>query len=326
MIENIFKETIKKYDLLKKKDKVILGLSGGPDSVCMLYQFLSIKDEYKLQLVGAHFNHLLRKEADQEEDFIKDLCSKVGMKCISERKKVKDFFQGDSLEQTARNLRYDFFLKCARQTKTKKIALAHHKDDLIETILMRFIKGSGMRGLRGFLSKSKFKSVTVVRPLIELEKGEILDWLKNKKISYCIDKSNLEDKFLRNKIRLKLLPYLKEINPNIVDNLYNLAENLSLDYDFISLTSYERFNALKRGETKNGIKLDLVGLKKLHPSLLNNVIRIAIEEVKGNVRAFESRHLKEIKDLIAQRPAGSIVHLPFLVVNKSEKAIIISKP
>jgi tRNA(Ile)-lysidine synthase len=326
MLEEKFKNTVGKYDLLKKKDKVILGLSGGPDSVCMLYQFLNIKEEYKLHLVGAHFNHALRKEADQEEDFIKDLCSKVGIKCISERKNVKDFFEGDSLEQTARNLRYDFFLKCTRQTKIKKIALAHHKDDLIETILMRFIKGSGLRGLRGFLPKSKFRSATVIRPLIELAKNEIIDWLRDKKISYCIDKSNFEDKFLRNKIRLKLMPFLKEINPNIVDNLYNLANNLSLDYDFIFLTAYQYFNSLKRGETRNGIKLDLTGLKKLHPSLFNNVIRIAIEEVKGNVRRLESRHLKEIKDLIAERPTGSIVHLPFLVVSKLEKALVISKP
>lgn len=326
MIEDIFKETIRKYDLLKKKDKVILGLSGGPDSVCMLYQFLSIKDDYKLHLVGAHFNHSLRKEADQEEDFIKDLCAKVGIKCISEKKNVKDFFEGDSLEQTARNLRYDFFLKCTRQTKIKKIALAHHKDDLIETVLMRFIKGSGLRGLRGFLPKSKFKSATIIRPLIDMQKKEILDWLKKKKIPYCLDKSNLEDKFLRNKLRLKLIPSLKELNPNIVDNLYNLANNLSLDYDLIYQLAYKHFNALKRGETKNGIKLDLEGLKDLHPALLNNVIRVAVEEIKGNARRLESRHLKEINDLIARRPSASIEHLPFLVVTKREKHLIISRP
>jgi len=326
MIEDIFKNTVKKHDLLKKKDKVILGLSGGPDSVCMLYQFLNIKKDYKLHLVGAHFNHGLRKEADQEEIFIRDLCSQLGISCISEKKDVNKFAQGDSLEQTARDLRFDFFLKCVRQTKIRKIALAHHRDDLIETVLMRFIKGSGLRGLRGFLPKSKFKSATIIRPLIELQKKEISNWLKNNKISYSIDKSNFEDRFLRNKIRLKLLPFLKEFNPNIVDNLYNLADNLSLDYDFIFALSYKHFNDLKRGEAQKGLKLDLEGLRQLHPSLLNNVVRIAIEEVKGNLRRLESRHLREIKDLIARRPGGSIVHLPFLLVQKSEKYLIISTP
>jgi len=326
MIEDIFKETVKKYDLIKKRDKIILGLSGGPDSICMLYQFLNIQKDYKLYLVAAHFNHSLRKEADQEELFIKKLCAEVGIKCISAKKDVNSFAKGDSLEQTARNLRFDFFLNCLRQTKIKKLALAHHKDDLVETVLMRMIRGSGLRGLRGFLPKSKYKSATVVRPLIELQKKEITNWLKSKKIAYCIDKSNFEDKFLRNKIRLKLIPFLKEMNPNIVDNLHNLATNLSLDYDFIYSLSYKQFTSLKRGEAKKGLKLDLAGLKDLPLSLLNNVIRIAIEEVKGNVRRLESRHLKEINDLIARRPAGSIVHLPFLLVQKTEKHLIISTP
>jgi len=128
-MEEIFKNTLKKYGLLKKKDKVILGISGGPDSIAMLYQFLNIHKEYKLQLVCAHFNHSLRVEADIEEKFISKICAKLGVKFISEKKDVKSFFKGDSLEQTARNLRLDFFMKISRQTKIKKIALAHHKDD-----------------------------------------------------------------------------------------------------------------------------------------------------------------------------------------------------
>ena len=120
MIEETFENTLKQYGLLKKKEKVILGVSGGPDSVFMLYQFARIKKDYKLSLVCAHFNHSLRKEADQEEQFIGNLCSNLGISCISEKKDVKAFFNGDSLEQTARNLRFDFLLKCCRQTKAKK--------------------------------------------------------------------------------------------------------------------------------------------------------------------------------------------------------------
>jgi tRNA(Ile)-lysidine synthase len=147
MIEKTFKDTIEKYGLLKKKDKLLLGISGGPDSVCMFYQFLQIKKEYKLSLVCAHFNHGLREESEEEEKFVKNICNDFSVKFISEKKNVKEFFKGDSLEQTARNLRYDFFLKCSRQTKIKKLALAHNKDDLVETILMRLIRGAGLRGL-----------------------------------------------------------------------------------------------------------------------------------------------------------------------------------
>jgi len=323
MIEEVFKNTLKKYNLLKKKDRIILGVSGGPDSVFMLYQFIRITKEYKLNLVCAHFNHSLRKEADKEEEFIKDLCNDLGIKCISEKKDVKAFLKGDSLEQTARNLRFDFLLKCCRQTKIKKIALAHHKDDLIETVLMRFIKGAGLRGLRGFLPKTKFKGATVIRPLIDIRKKEIITWLKQNKISYCIDKSNFEEKFLRNKIRLRLLPDLVELNPNIVDSLSNLARNVSLDYDFIYSQSLDEFLRLKKKEAANSLYLDLEGLRQLPLAIFNNVIRIAIEHTKGNTRKIEARHLDEIRDLVLHRRQGSIVDLPDILIKKEVKELII---
>lgn len=323
MLEETFKESLKKHSLLKKKDKLILGVSGGPDSMGMLYQFWKIYKDYKLKLVCAHFNHGLRAEADREEEFLRGICAKLGIKFISEKKDVQSFFNGDSLEQTARNLRLDFFLKVSRESKIKKIALAHHKDDLIETVLMRLIRGSGLKGLRGFLPKSKFKSLTIIRPLIEVRKKEIIKWLDDKKIPYCIDKSNLDDKFFRNRLRSKLLPILSGLNPNIVDNIYNLAVNIYLDYDFIHSFSYSKFLALKKKEARNSLYLDLGGLKELAPAIFNNVIRIAIEELKGNTRRLESRHLNELQDLIFNRPSGSIVDLPNLLVKKEEKTLFI---
>ncbi|MCK9615253.1 MAG: TilS substrate-binding domain-containing protein [Candidatus Omnitrophica bacterium] len=188
---------------------------------------------------------------------------------------------------------------------------------------MRIIRGTGLKGLRAFLPKSKFRSLTIIRPLIELHKKDILKWLESKNISYCVDKSNFEDKFLRNRIRLKLMPQLCEINPSIAQNLYNLSINTALDYDFIYTFSRKEFEKLKRGETKREIKLDLEGLKKNHPAILNNIIRIAIEELKGDTRKLELRHLDEIKDLIENRPSGSVVHLPGLSVRKEEKRLII---
>lgn len=318
MLETVFENTLKKYNLLKKKDKLILGVSGGPDSLAMLYNFLKLKNEYKLYLVCAHFNHSLRKEADKEEEFIRKICKGRGIRFISEKKDVTKFFNGDSLEQTARNLRFDFFGSCSRAVKIKKIALAHHKDDLIETVLMRLIRGSGLRGLRGFLPKSKFQNLTVIRPLIELRKKEILNWLKKEGLSYCIDKSNLDEKFLRNRIRSKVLPFLGQLNPNIGDSLYNLARSAALDYEFIREFSREKFISLKKKETKNGLSLCLEGLKGLNQAIFNNVIRIAIEEVKGNIRRIESRHLEEVKDLVFSRPSGSMVDLPSLLFRKQE--------
>ena len=323
MMEEIFKKTLKKYNLLRKKDKLILGVSGGPDSICMLYLFSQIKKEYKLELVCAHLNHGLRDQARKEEEFVRGICVKLGIKFISEKKDVEGFYAGDSLEQTARNLRLDFFSKVSRQVKIKKLVLAHHKDDLAETILMRLVRGSGLKGLRGFLPKTKFKNLTVIRPLIEVRKKEIVEWLEDKKLSYCIDKSNFEDKFFRNRLRLKLLPLLEELNPNIVSTLYNLASNISLDYDFIYAFSYNKFLILRKKEAGSSLCLDLKGLKELHPAIFNNVIRIAIEQLKGNTRRIEAKHLNELKDLVFERPGKSIVDLPGVLVKKEEKTLSI---
>jgi tRNA(Ile)-lysidine synthase len=188
---------------------------------------------------------------------------------------------------------------------------------------MRIIRGTGLKGLRAFSAKSKYKGLTVIRPLIELNKEDIVKWLENKNIAYCLDKTNFEDKFLRNRIRLKLMPLLSEINPSIAQNLYNLSASVSLDYDFIYSFSRKEFERLKRGETKREIRLDLEGIKENHPAIVNNIIRIAIEELKGNTRRLELKHLDEIRDLIDNRPLGSVVHLPELSVRKEEKRIII---
>ncbi|MCF7907911.1 MAG: tRNA lysidine(34) synthetase TilS [Candidatus Omnitrophica bacterium] len=323
MFEEDFRNTVKKYSLLKKRDKVLLGVSGGPDSLCLLQLFLKLQKEYSLKLICLHFNHQLRKEADSEEDFVRRACKRLGVELISESKPVNDFFKGDSLEQTARNLRFDFFLKLSRQTKFKKIALAHHKDDLVETVLMRLIRGSGLKGLQGFLPKSKFRSLTVIRPLIELTKSDILKWLKQNKIDYCLDQSNFEDKFFRNRIRSKLMPLLKELNPNIVNNIYNAARTISLDYSFLYSFSHQAFLALKMKEGKGSISLRLTGLKELPKAIFANVIRIAIEDLQGHTRRLEAKHLVEVDDLVAKRPLGSIVNLPFLMVKKEQNSLLI---
>lgn len=309
--------------MVEKKDRVILGVSGGPDSMALLYLFHELRRERKLELVCAHFNHSLRPEADEEERFVGQVCKKLEIKFVSEKKNVAAFFRGDSLEQAARNLRFDFFLKCGRQFKIKKLALAHHRDDLVETVLMRFIRGSGLKGLRGFLPCSKYRGLAVIRPFIAAPKSGILAWLKEKKIPYCTDKSNFEDKFLRNKIRLKLLPVLKEFNPDISDNIYELAGIISRDYDFIDTVSRRAFAELKRGETRKYIKLDLGGLKKLSPAIFAAVLRSAIEELKGDTRRIEARHIEELRELAFRRPAGSIVDLPHLAVKKEDPLLVI---
>lgn len=322
-LEEIFTKTIRKHGLLEQKDKLILGVSGGPDSIFMLHQFCFLQKEYRLKLVCAHFNHSLRHEADEEEDFVKETCSKLGIRCVSEKKDVKKFFTGDSQEQTARTLRFDFFLRIAREFKTKKLALAHHKDDVVETTLMRIIRGAALKGLRGILPKSRFKELTVIRPLIGIRKKEILEWLAARNIPYRTDKTNFEDKFFRNKVRLKLIPALEELNPNINNVIFNLSQLVSLDYEFISRYAREKYERLKKQKGRHYVKLDLKELKSQDAAIILNIVRLSIEELKGDTRKLEFRHIEEITDLLYNRPPFSIVDLPDLEVKKDEHWFII---
>lgn len=324
MIE-LFKQSLLRSRLVKKSDVLLLGVSGGPDSLAMLHLFVALRKEFKLTLTACHFNHALRKEADAEEQFVKKTCGDCSVKCLSEKKPVADFFDGDSLEQTARQLRYDFFLKCGRQVKAKKLVLAHHKDDLAETVLMRIIRGAGLRGLRAILPRSKYKSLTVVRPLMEFRKQELVDWLDKNKFDYCIDESNFSEEFLRNKVRLKLLPLLAQINPAIVDSLYHLSQITALDYDYLETTAREALAKIKKHESTAALELDLQAATHLHDALFNNIIMEGISQLKGNTRRIEGRHLEEIRDLVLRRPAGSVVDLPFIIVRKTENRLILQK-
>ncbi len=317
-IEKIFLDNIKSNNLLNPHERIVLGISGGPDSICLLHLFIKYKDILKVNIIVAHFNHLLRDEADSEEEFVKELAQSNGLTFISEKKDVKKHFKGDSLEQTARHLRFDFFLKVCRKYKVKKIFLAHHLDDLVETVLIRFVRGTGLMGLRGILPVSKYNKMSLIRPLLGIEKKAILSWLKTNKVKYMVDLSNFDEVFLRNNIRLNLLPLFEKLNPSFKDNVSNLSQTISYDYDFLYSLALEKFEKVLLSHRGKYIKLDIRKLDKLHISLFFMVIRIAIDKLKGNLRRIELKHLKDIYSLANQGRVGSSIDLPFLKVRKDK--------
>ena len=320
---NIFIQKILASNLIRRHDRLLLGVSGGPDSLCLLHLLARLKDEMQLTLVACHFNHCLRDEADQEEKFVKDVCKSLGVKFIAEKKEVKKFFHGDSLEQTARQLRYDFFLKCSRETKIKKLALAHHKDDLAETVLMRIVRGAGLKGLRGFLPVTRYKKLTIIRPFIETRKSVIIEWLNQNNFKFCVDQSNFSEEFLRNRVRLKLLPLLEELNPSIVDGLAGLAQAAAVDYQFIETAAHAALQKIIRKHTHNRIELDLKGLQDFDQCMFNNCLRAAVESLKGNTRNLETRHLNEVAALVFTRKNESVVDLPMAILTKTDTRLII---
>ena len=299
-----FKDTIKKYNLINKGDRIVIGVSGGPDSVCLVYLLYGLKEEFKIMLTIAHLDHMLRKDSDKDREFVEKLGKKLEIKVISSKINVKELAKFGSLEEIARNARLRFLFKVARDVKAKKIALGHNFDDQAETVLMRIIRGSGLNGLSGILPKRNIAGFEIIRPLIEVKRRQIEAYLRRKKIKARIDASNKQDLFFRNKIRNKLLPFLeKDYNKNIKEVLANMAQNAGSDYDYLQ-------QAAKRSMRGAKAKLNLDKLRKLHPAMQRLIFRRAFASIKGDTRRITFKHIREIEDLILNRPQNSVVDLP----------------
>jgi len=302
MIIDRVKNTVTRYNLINKGDKIVVGVSGGSDSVALLYLLNSLRKELRISLCIAHLDHKLRKDSYKDKEFVEGLAKELKLPIITAQINVKELARRGSPEEIARNARLGFFFKVAKDTKANKIALGHNLDDQAETVLMRILRGTGLYGLSGILPKRKISGYQIIRPLIETRRRDIEAYLKKKKIKVRLDVSNLEDIYFRNKIRNRLLPLLeKEYNKNIKELLSNMAQSLGYDYDYLTTVA-------KR--TMKQTKLNLNRLKKLHPAIKRLVLRMSIAKLKGDMRRLTFQHIREIEDLLLHRPVNSIVDLP----------------
>jgi tRNA(Ile)-lysidine synthase len=325
MIKSVI-DTIQKYKLLSKNDKLIVGVSGGPDSICLLRHLNSFKKKYSLNINVVHLDHGIRDGSYKDLKFVKKVCENLRIPFYSKQINLKEISQSASLEQEARIARLAYFSSLAKRLKIKKLALGHNLDDQAETILMRVIRGSGLYGLSGILPERKISNLTVIRPLIETKRKEIEKYLKNNKFSFVIDETNKKNLFLRNRVRNRLLPLLEEYNPKIKESLNILSQNASLDYELlekIALKYFKRFRLKTVSHKKTSFNLERIA--KLHPALIRMLVRLSYKNCKGDLRKLEYRHFKEIEDLIFKRPNNSIVNLPAKVTaRKINKRIIFS--
>ncbi len=304
MLIDKVKNTIKKYNLIGKNDKLVIGVSGGPDSVMLLYFLSSLSKEFNLSLHVAHLDHMLRKDSYQDAEFVTSLAERFKIPVTAARVDVKELAKKGSLEEIARKTRFGFFFKIAKSINANKIALGHNLDDQAETVLMRVIRGTGLYGLSGILPKREIEGYCIIRPLIEISRREIEAALKKKKIKARIDKTNLEDFYFRNKIRNRLLPLLaKEYNSNIKEVLSNMAFSVGYDYDYLNQMAIKIVLRLGR-------RIKISEFVKLHPALQRLVLRLNIARVKGDMRRLTFQHINEVNDLIFNRPVNSVVDLP----------------
>jgi tRNA(Ile)-lysidine synthase len=324
MILEKVEQAVAKFKMLKKNDRVILAVSGGADSVSLLYLLNKLKKKWHLYLHLAHLNHLLRKkEAEEDAQFVGHLADRFGLAFSYQSADVADFACRHKLsqEEAARKLRYAFLLSVAKKNSAGKIALGHNRDDQAETVLMRLLRGSGASGLRGMPAKRRLNGCLIIRPLIEVKRSQILDYLAAKKISYRSDSTNFGNQYFRNRIRHKLIPYLeKDFNPNIKEILLNLAQNLTEDFDYLEAQGVDKFKIARLSKSGKGLAINLKRLSSFHKALQKLICRQAIKELKGDLRRIDYRHWKELEDLILKRPQDSIVDLPagISVVKKRE--------
>ncbi|MDD3498443.1 MAG: tRNA lysidine(34) synthetase TilS [Candidatus Moranbacteria bacterium] len=279
----------KRFDLWEKGSKIIVGVSGGPDSVCLLDILTMLKKRNNFEILIAHVNYGLRGgDSDKDEIFVKKLAQKYGLELEilnAEKESGKN-----PTENFLRDIRYDFFEKLRRKNNFDLIAVAHNMDDQAETVLMRLIRGSGLQGLGSIRPKNN----CIIRPLINISREEIIGYLKKNNLRYRTDKTNKENKFLRNKVRNKLIPYLeKNYNPSIKKTLAGLAESVSDDYHFIS-RSADKAGEKIVSKKKYSVEMSVREILKLHHSLQRQVIRNSILKIRESLADVESRHIEEI--------------------------------
>lgn len=317
MILDKLKNTIKRHNLIKKGEKLVIGVSGGPDSVALLYLLNSLKKQLHFSLYIAHLDHMLRKDSYKDREFVEGLAEKLRLPITTAQINVKELIKKGSVEEVARNVRLGFLFRAAGEVNADKIALGHTQDDQAETVLMRILRGAGLYGLAGILPKRKIEGMTIIRPLIEVSREEIERYLRRRKIKSRLDASNLEDIYLRNRVRNKLLPLLeREYNSNIKKVLANMAESIGADYEYLRRVcegKYSQIRYSRSGGSRRPLSRININLKKflrLHPAIQRLVIRLAISKIKGDTRRLSFQHMKEIEDLIFNRPINSVVDLP----------------
>ena len=310
-------QTIEKYNLLEKGERVVVALSGGPDSTALLAVLALIAQELDLSLIIAHFNHGLRgTESDEDEKFSRDLSEKRGFFFVSGKMDKRKREKGISPEDFYRRERYNFLNKVAEDYQAQKIALGHNMQDQAETVLLNLLRGSGLEGLKGFLPMRDGK---FIRPLIEISRREIISFLNKTGIPYRQDSSNENKRYLRNQIRSELIPYLKEkFNPRIEQSLAQMAEILRQEDELIRQNVAHALKSSFIQRQQNRILLKIADINKLHPAIRLRLFKTLLESLSPAKNGFSFIHVKSLDNLAQKCESGKRVVLPLGIEARRE--------
>lgn len=289
--------------LLENKKTVVLGVSGGPDSVFLLMCLLKFKENNPgnrpLKIVIAHVNHCLRgKQSDLDEKFVRELAEKSELKFEKIRADVKSLAKKEdlSIEAAGRKIRYEFFLSLLKKHKADVVLTAHHSDDNLETVLLNFLRGAGLKGLSGMEETSTHSNgLKLIRPLLCVTKKEILSFLKKQKIKFRKDLSNLDTKIPRNFLRSKIIPQLKKLNPNLARTILKNSQNIKEIQNSLEEKAEEW---IKKNTIKTLSIFNLKSLQKQPKVLQKEILRLIYAKKEGTTKDVSSAHIDEVVEMI----------------------------
>lgn len=336
-IEEKVIDTIQKYKLIEEGDKIVIGVSGGPDSMCLLDILYKISkgiinqnllsklpkklncqnSPSRLAIIVAHVNHMIRSEAKDDENYVKDYCEKNNIDFYTKSIDIQKFANNNKIgtEEAGRLVRYNFFNEVLEKTGSNKIAIAHNKNDKAETIIMNLLRGSGISGLKGIEPKRD----NYIRPLIECERYEVEEYCNFNNIKPRIDKTNFENIYTRNKIRNIVIPYIrKEFNPNIINTLDRLSNLVYEENEYIEnqvKNFYEKI-IIDKVDNKE-IVLDLNLFNSQEKVIKSRLVIYTITELLGNAQCIEKIHIEDIIKLCSNNIGNK-----FLTPNKKIKVLV----
>ena len=314
-------DTINKYNLINDGDRIVLGVSGGPDSIAMLNILNDIRNDKNLHMnfdiIVAHVNHMIREEAIDDQRFVENFCKKIGVSFYAKSIDVQKIANNKKIgtEEAGRNARYEFFDEILEKENANKIAIAHNKNDKIETIIMNMLRGSGIAGLKGI---EPIKNNKYIRPLIECERFEIEEYCAKNGIEPRIDRTNFENVYTRNKVRNIVIPFIKqEFNPNIIQTMDRLSDLVKEEDEYLEKLVETKYNDYVEQEDKGQIIMNLKDFNKEEKVIKSRLLLYTISRLLGTTKGIEKIHIEDIIKLCEKNIGNK-----YLTPNKNIKILV----
>lgn len=318
VLEEKFLKTVKENNLIKPNDVIVVGVSGGPDSIALLFCLNKFKDILKCRIVCAHINHLIREDSTDDEKFVENVCKNFNIPFYKKRENIIELSKKlkKGTEETGREVRYSFFDEVLEKENANKIAIAHNKNDNAETIILNLTRGSGLTGLEG-IQPSEYNKY--IRPFIDISRKEIEDYCDKYDLKPRIDSTNKENIYNRNIIRNKVLPILRQINPNVEESLSRISKIVKEENEFVNNYTEKVYKAISHISVGE-ISFELKDFNNESRTIKQRLVLYTINELIGNTRNVEKTNVDDIIKL-AENNIGN----KFMELNKKIKIFIKNK-